>query len=1187
MASPVAPPAPPLAPRAAPRGKPSLVESAVFIDGRVRATRRAVWQTDVLTALVTLAAGGLGFVLVAGAVEHWVVPRGYDGAQRTGLLAVAAVAAVVYAARNLAPPLLRRVNPLYAARELERDAPNLKNTLVSALELRNDEATHAAVRTTVERQAAEGLAAAPEATIDRAALLRAATVLGALVLVVGVYTIASPKNLWTSALRLAMPWAPIAAPSRVAITQVEPGRATLTQGERLEVSADVAGLTGDETVELVYSTDDGRYTDHRVAMRGASDSAANTRYALALPDGASPGLGLQSSLRYRLEGGDARSIDYRVRVLASPTIAPVSVAYDFPSYSGYADRGVEGTGDLRALEGTRVTITAEANLDLASASIDLGADGRVDTRMKVAGRRATGDVVLRLDRRGEPAAVKYVLRMESTAGERNREPAEYRIETLADLAPEATIVEPQTPTTDVPVDRAVKIVGEARDPDFGLAGVRLRGETAGRAVFDVELLPKPNSGGGYRGKFLGEHTVLPAKLGLKPGDVVSYWVEATDVRSPDPKRGLSERLRLRVVDPVDPPRGGGEKGERGENDQAGEQAPGREQGSGDEQGANGEQGKNGQQRSGDQGGEAGAEGQPGAQGQPGAEGQPGAQGENGDPGPDGEQGEQGQPGEQGAGQQPQPGGPEGAGEQGADQQGAGQAGDDGQQGERKQNGEGASPTGEQPQSGDDQSEGGAQQPAGVQGPGKQRSGAEQSDQGGSKGESGDGSQQAQEGASKGGGTNPSQSPSENQGQGAGEPGGEPQPGAEGTRAKREPGSPRGGAAAPVAKDGSDDGAAFQRIREFLDGAGEGERSQRPPSGNEKKPERFGNDPGSGNEKLEDAGADAPKTGANGVGDRPRDATGPSPDRPADGSQRSEQQKDPKGRASDSQNSEQGADAPRGQPTKPDAGPREGTGDSGQNQAADQGGGQAGDQGAGESWGQAGEQQLAEGETGKSSGDTQGEGSKSRPVGSASGEQSDGEGAGERATQQQGEQSQGQAPSGSEQGDPSSGRSKPGGQTIGGGDPGAAAQGGDRSGDGPQQPGPQDAAGGAGDEANLDYARRQTDLVLDRLADQLDRKSADRALLEKLGWTDEDLRRFVDRWRARKQGAAEGDRASKAELDDALRSLGLGAERPLAAGPLERDTQRDLRERARTTVPPVLRERLEAYNRGVTSGAAGP
>jgi hypothetical protein len=123
----------------------------------------------------------------------------------------------------------------------------------------------------------------------------------------------------------------------------------------------------------------------------------------------------------------------------------------------------------------------------------------------------------------------------------------------------------------------------------------------------------------------------------------------------------------------------------------------------------------------------------------------------------------------------------------------------------------------------------------------------------------------------------------------------------------------------------------------------------------------------------------------------------------------------------------------------------------------------------------------------------------------------------------------------------------------------------------------------GDEANLEYARKQTDLVLDRLADQLNREKVDEKLLDDLGWSKEDLRKFVERWNARKRAAERNDQSgddARRELDEALRSLGLrrGAMRQ---SQVKDDTMRDLREGYRGPVPLEYQERLRAYNQGVS------
>jgi len=113
------------------------------------------------------------------------------------------------------------------------------------------------------------------------------------------------------------------------------------------------------------------------------------------------------------------------------------------------------------------------------------------------------------------------------------------------------------------------------------------------------------------------------------------------------------------------------------------------------------------------------------------------------------------------------------------------------------------------------------------------------------------------------------------------------------------------------------------------------------------------------------------------------------------------------------------------------------------------------------------------------------------------------------------------------------------------------------------------------------------LVLDKLADQLNRKKVDEQLLDQLGWSEEELRKFVERWQLRKEAARGIDQSSetaKRELDEALRSLGLrrGA---LRQGQVKEDELRDLREGYRGPVPLEYQERLRAYNQGVSRARA--
>jgi hypothetical protein len=125
----------------------------------------------------------------------------------------------------------------------------------------------------------------------------------------------------------------------------------------------------------------------------------------------------------------------------------------------------------------------------------------------------------------------------------------------------------------------------------------------------------------------------------------------------------------------------------------------------------------------------------------------------------------------------------------------------------------------------------------------------------------------------------------------------------------------------------------------------------------------------------------------------------------------------------------------------------------------------------------------------------------------------------------------------------------------------------------------------GDDPNLEYARKATDLALEHLKDQM--KQDDSELLDRLGWGPEEAEKFHQRWEQMKRDAAqegpEGE-AARRRLDNALKSLGL---RPrgtqIRGGGTETDRLRGMREAGRFDPPSDWSELFRAYTRGVTSG----
>jgi hypothetical protein len=122
-----------------------------------------------------------------------------------------------------------------------------------------------------------------------------------------------------------------------------------------------------------------------------------------------------------------------------------------------------------------------------------------------------------------------------------------------------------------------------------------------------------------------------------------------------------------------------------------------------------------------------------------------------------------------------------------------------------------------------------------------------------------------------------------------------------------------------------------------------------------------------------------------------------------------------------------------------------------------------------------------------------------------------------------------------------------------------------------------------DEANLEHARKATNLVLTRLKNQLDRGEVDQKLLEELGWKDrQDLERlvkFLDKG-LNDQGEDNSPEAlaRKQQFEEILKSLPLGNETGSKSG--GSGTTRRIRAigDGNVPVPPEYRKLYESYTR---------
>jgi len=1279
--------APPPSGQDAARDQLPATESECLIERRIRQTRRQIKSVDFWIGLVALAAGTLAYLMVAALVDHWLVPGGLGFFGRLFLFAILVIAGGAYLAVRLVPLAIHQVNPVFAAQSIEQSRPSLKNSLINFLYLRRQrreierDRLATGIYHALERKAAADLEQIPpDLAVDRAQLIRLGYVLAAILAVCCLYLVASPKSPLVSFRRVIWPWADVKAPTRVTIENVAPGDGLVFQGEIVHVSAEVDGLADDEPVMLYYSTADGQSVDQAIPMTLAEE---RSHHRADLPPGR---FGLQQDAEYYLAAGDCRTPRFRLDVQTALSIVVDRVEYDYPDYTGIPDRIDQRVADLKAIEGTRVTLRATANQEIRSCAVELDCDPRHTLRMTVAGpQTAEAGFTLLLDPNDPDRAEygSYQLRFTDTDGRDNRTPVRHRIEVIPDLAPEIRFLNPPPTEFELPVDGVLELRVRAVDPDFALRRVALLAEQGQRRLPIPTLLERQRPEPPHEGPFQTTYRFEPAELDLEAGDKVIYWAEAEDnmVWEDDrpegrrgsrnarrwPNRAETARRWITITPPEgrpippsrpDPLRQAPEEpaSEQPASEQPTSQPPSEETQKRQDQPATEAGGKEqpddkaqSRQQQQDQGPNAGQS----DEGERSDEGEQSGQGQSGQgPESSGQQqtGDQGQAGETGAGgaEQPLQQSGEGSGQQdGSAGEGSGQ-GEMSREasGQQQASGQGQRQAGQQPgtpssgeprstsepidgrtnpgdafeqilrhldetKPGDDVGGSPAAKP-GEQPPDEQPA-SEQRPAGQEAAESGDSAGPSAEQTPNGGQSpnaaesQPAHAPQSKTGQGAdqpdadgrahGEPAGQPsgdppqaaekQPDGAG-QAPPDSGKPPPGEAAtsdgkqgdpqrmPDNEPGATQAPGSRSQPEPGQGAqakGPGEPIEEKPSGRgDANPDARGGDPqetkgqgGAGKPSAEEPGSPSPQEANQqrdkqlGPGDQSEPSEGESAQSPSISPKDSDSQGDTSGDRSG------GGEEGGGQKSE-----QSGTGTAGTHTASEQGGSQSAEQGEGPTGPNAGDRVEADRPTGTSAEQGEGPGSRqsSRP-GTKPGE-------GTSEDRQTGASSQ----DGSDSQPPTDSRPQGPRDPTGGAPASTPGAGGapdrNQGNSPPGQPGTFRR-----EDPNLDYARRQTNLALEYLEDQLAEDQPDQGLLDRLGWTREDLKRFYDQWSRMRGEAAQSDSA-RSELDGALDSLGL---RPRATesrrGRTETDGLDGLREGLRSDPPPERADAYRAYRRGVS------
>jgi len=466
---------------------------------------RTRWRRRILTEGAARVAIAAIIALLAGAIVTRMVGAGAASVVTVRVIGYFLIATATI--RYLVGPFLGRLDDTRFALYVEERAPELRQVLVSAVhELATPETARPspALSRRLMMQALDDVRRLDAGSgLEGSRLRRAAGLFAAAAAVAALLITVGPPVLRDVARVLFVPWSEAAAAPVFAV-QVVPGNATVPRGGALEIRATLRNFSA-EGAELVLRADT---ASEWVRIPMVRDSAA-AEFTARLFD-------LTSTTEYYAEADEIRSRVFTLTIADLPAVRKFSLELRFPGYTGLPVERIEEGGDVAALRGTTVTVRATTSRAVQGGSIRLDDGSTVPLGADSAGRlvgsfRVAKDGFYRLDLVASdgtevPGSIQYV------------------IEALDDRAPIVRIEEPGRDTKVTSVEE-VTIAVRASD-DYGVGGLELHYGINGGPEERIALgdsVPRKTALDAR-----AAHTLFLEELGLKPGDLVSYYATARD-----------------------------------------------------------------------------------------------------------------------------------------------------------------------------------------------------------------------------------------------------------------------------------------------------------------------------------------------------------------------------------------------------------------------------------------------------------------------------------------------------------------------------------------------------------------------------------------------------------------------------------------------------------------------------------
>ncbi len=489
-----------------------------LLRSRLKAARLRLLTTDLSAGAVWLI-GTLIILWVAFASLEWLFWLPTVVRWVFASVALVLVAAVV--GYGIVMPLLRHMGFLSGreehqiARQVGRTYPEVGDRLLNLLQLADG--NHSSSPEPFVDQAVQKLGE-PIQDVDFARIaswnstLKWSRFVAVPTLLLLVLLVAAPGPFLEATYRVTHPGEQFERPAPYALV-VTPGDAELVIGEDLTVFLSISGLQPEEA-PLIEVLVDGEMRSRFVNLSENLEGQlfhtwANIRYPF----------------RYRMTTPLVTTPWYEVTLVERPLVQQLNVRLDYPRYSRIPSQVLDtNVGDVAALTGTMVRVTSSlAGADVDSARVVFDSGRSVD--LAIDGRTASGAFrVIGND--------TYHIELVSPDGIPNLDPITYRVQSVADATPSASLLSPGA-LVDLSDDMRVPILVHITD-DFGFSRMALHyrlSDSRFGSVSETFTTADLNIPYAY---LLDQEIPFEwdvddqTPLDPVPGDVIDYYIEVWD-----------------------------------------------------------------------------------------------------------------------------------------------------------------------------------------------------------------------------------------------------------------------------------------------------------------------------------------------------------------------------------------------------------------------------------------------------------------------------------------------------------------------------------------------------------------------------------------------------------------------------------------------------------------------------------